>query len=678
MEYGFESSPEISSPEPIEPDLPEPVEPDLPEPVEPDLPEPAEPDLSEPVEPDLPEPVEPDLPEPTEPDLPEPVEPDLPEPVEPEPEPIEPHLSEPEGTPITWEQPNVPGVVGSEKTEIYHSPETTPEKEPGSGPKPSFDRPPGDTPFESSPEIGSPEPAEPNLPEPVEPDLPEPVEPDLPEPVEPDLLEPVEPDLPELVEPSASAMETSPESNPEIWPSPSSSPEVGPTPEPKGDNPPSPSTMPPGGWPADDTPPPPAPTDNLTEVETPTDMPLSQADVASTAESDSHEEMIVPDVEDQTLIDELQNARAEQEAQIRIDAQALTDRPPPAYMDVNTINASLDESQPQAASDTEASPTQIDDLPSVEEGVENLPEDLAAEKEGLTEAGDILSSDKVDHSTQFSGQNENRDVTSDEITTENPQDVGSAVAVDLRNQGTGKQGVSADASEIGADQLKQDAREATYERVPESKDYESKDARQHYYNDLCGTLGEELAVRSTGGASLDTMLKNNSEIFDVTNPNEYVSVKSHIVGDVDTAVGNYARDLRETLGLTHEEKFDKAVNSLLEAKNEPEQWEVLQESLPPGLRDASTPEEIRSAIQEVATLRVPIDHVEKVHEYLDRVVPKNPELYGIPADLPDEEFQLHLDTLKDRVRPIAEDVTSHDMRVSSRDLFQQRFGKRGG
>lgn len=133
---------------PIESEIP-----DYSEPSVPDYGEPAEPDYAEPVEPDYAEPVDPEIIEPAEPEYAEPVEPDDIESIESTeieyPEPVEPDL-EPEGTPNTWEQPNVPGVVGPEKTEIYHSPETIPEKEPGTGPKPSFDQPPDDAPVEDT------------------------------------------------------------------------------------------------------------------------------------------------------------------------------------------------------------------------------------------------------------------------------------------------------------------------------------------------------------------------------------------------------------------------------------------------------------------------------------------------------------------------------------------------
>jgi hypothetical protein len=142
MEYGIESSPEIAAPESAEFSLPEPVEPDISEPNETDLPEPVESNLSAQDETDHAGQVDSENQEQTEPTLPEPVEPG--------PEPSESEISEPEGTPSTWEQPNVEGVVGPEKTEIYHSPDTNPEKEPGTGQKPSFDQPPEDIPPENT------------------------------------------------------------------------------------------------------------------------------------------------------------------------------------------------------------------------------------------------------------------------------------------------------------------------------------------------------------------------------------------------------------------------------------------------------------------------------------------------------------------------------------------------
>ena len=45
------------------------------------------------------------------------------------------------GVPVPFETPDG-NLVTPEKTELYHSPETTREKEPGFGPNPSFDHPP--------------------------------------------------------------------------------------------------------------------------------------------------------------------------------------------------------------------------------------------------------------------------------------------------------------------------------------------------------------------------------------------------------------------------------------------------------------------------------------------------------------------------------------------------------
>jgi hypothetical protein len=487
--------------------------------------------------------------------------------------------------------------------------------------------------LDSSPEIIQPEsmeavlsePVEPDLSEPVvddspeqeKPDLPEPVEPDLPAQAEPGLSEPDEPDLAEPVEPSSpkiDSTEMSPDYRPDDWPSPNHNLEDEPTPESKGDKPPSSLIMPPGDGPADDTQSPRVPPDNLIGVGAPTDVPLPQADEVSTAEANSHTE----------------------------------------------------DKQSQSASD-DIPISQSDKVVSADDGKDRIPEESLAGKEGLTETTAQLSNIKADSSTLVDPQSENLVVASD--TT--PEKL-----TELTEQEADQQNDLKSIDAIDINQLKQDALQATYERVPEPKDYESKDSRKHYYDSLCGTLGEELAVRGIGGANLDSMVKKNFEVFDVTTPDEIASVKSHVVGNIDNAIGNYAKDLRCAMGISEEAKYEVPVNSLLEAKNNPEQWEVLKASLPEGIQEASTPEEMRFAIQEASTLRIPVDHVEQVREYLDKVVPKNPELYGIPADLSEEEFKVHMDALKDRVRPIAEGITSHDMRVANRELFQQRFGKR--
>src|SRR3989337_1526910 len=106
--------------------------------------------------------------------------------------------------------------------------------------------------------------------------------------------------------------------------------------------------------------------------------------------------------------------------------------------------------------------------------------------------------------------------------------------------------------ELDSESLKKDAAEATYERVPEPKDFESEGSRKHYYEDLSGTMGEELTIRNIGGASLDSMVKENCAVLDATTPSEMASVKSRIVGKVSSAISNYARDLRDSLGFVEQ------------------------------------------------------------------------------------------------------------------------------
>jgi hypothetical protein len=224
------------------------------------------------------------------------------------------------------------------------------------------------------------------------------------------------------------------------------------------------------------------------------------------------------------------------------------------------------------------------------------------------------------------------------------------------------------------DSLKKDARESAIENVITLKDTESKSARGALYSDACGTLGEQIAMRANGLASLDDSVKHNFETFDLCGEKELASVKSHIVGNEDNAIGEYAQDLRTAMGLRETGKFDTAATRLLDSRNEPDQWEYLKQNLPEAVRNASSLEEIQEAMNKTATLRVPADHVKKVHDYLDEVVPANPELYGIDVPKDDPGFKARLQELKDRVRPIAEGVTAHDMRVEARSVFRGKLG----
>ncbi len=55
--------------------------------------------------------------------------------------------------------------------------------------------------------------------------------------------------------------------------------------------------------------------------------------------------------------------------------------------------------------------------------------------------------------------------------------------------------------------VRADAIDSATERVA-APELDSKSSRKHLYDDAVGTFGEELAIRSIGGTSLDTTVKN--------------------------------------------------------------------------------------------------------------------------------------------------------------------------
>jgi GNAT superfamily N-acetyltransferase len=131
------------------------------------------------------------------------------------------------------------------------------------------------------------------------------------------------------------------------------------------------------------------------------------------------------------------------------------------------------------------------------------------------------------------------------------------------------------------DEIQAEATRAAVERVGKPTDLDSKRCRERLYKDACGTLGEELCVRANEGISLDDEVKNNFPVYDVTGASEIASVKSHIVtGDVDSALGSYAVELREALGIKETGKVEKSVDALWDVKSNPEKWEALKNSLP--------------------------------------------------------------------------------------------------
>lgn len=257
----------------------------------------------------------------------------------------------------------------------------------------------------------------------------------------------------------------------------------------------------------------------------------------------------------------------------------------------------------------------------------------------------------------------------------------------LKNADTAPGKVPEKADILQAGQMRK-VRDDAVSHVDSIRNLESQNARKKLYEKSYGQCSEEFFTNSHGGVNLDQTLHNNFETFDTSTKDELASIKCHVTGKLDGAISGYASDLRTSLGYLEPNKFNTAAQSLLEARNNPQQWAKLKDNCPKEILQAvedahksggGNLDGIKKAMQDKATLRIPPEDVGRVHDYLDRVVRKTPEIYGIRSDplLQREAFQAELDKLKDRVKPFTENVSNHQLRLMAKDISQRKMEEAG-
>lgn len=201
------------------------------------------------------------------------------------------------------------------------------------------------------------------------------------------------------------------------------------------------------------------------------------------------------------------------------------------------------------------------------------------------------------------------------------------------------------------------------------------------YGKIQGTLGEGLHHYSRGGAiglvhDVNAELGNHNPVFDASSSRELTSIKTHLSEKNRNAPGSYAHDLREMVGAQDSHKVDGFADKLWAMKRAGgEEWRRAETFLPGGVRAARSPAEMRAATVDEAVLRIPADQVEPTRQYVIRNAQRYPEVYGLDPRATPDELETRANMMAMKIKPIADGVTSHDMRIMTRQCYQNQYGR---
>lgn len=201
------------------------------------------------------------------------------------------------------------------------------------------------------------------------------------------------------------------------------------------------------------------------------------------------------------------------------------------------------------------------------------------------------------------------------------------------------------------------------------------------YRKLSGALGESLYQWEHGGRvglvrDLNSAVGNHLELLDASSPQELTSIKAYVTGRQDPR-GNYASALRELIGEKEPQKLNALSDKLWKMKQEEAlQWKRAEAGLPENIVRAQSPMEMRAAIVDTATMRIPDDHVVPVREHVYRCAVANPENYGISPDQEPSQIESKARLLTLKVRSLAEGTTSRDIKIMSAELYKRKFDAR--
>ena len=211
----------------------------------------------------------------------------------------------------------------------------------------------------------------------------------------------------------------------------------------------------------------------------------------------------------------------------------------------------------------------------------------------------------------------------------------------------------------------------TIEKANDIKDLDSKNAKKNLYERSCtGELAEQLSYASTGAQNLND-LSYNFPWTDGVTPTEIKKVKTHINVSEKSALSSYANDLSVALGMGEKSKIDSAVDKLWDLRSD-EKWNKIAPKFPPEVQNAKDKASMKSTMLDKVTLRVPADDVSKLQDYVRVHARKNPEKYGL-KNASDAEIE----KLVSRIKPIATNISNHQMKRMTRYIFQRKMEKAG-
>lgn len=198
------------------------------------------------------------------------------------------------------------------------------------------------------------------------------------------------------------------------------------------------------------------------------------------------------------------------------------------------------------------------------------------------------------------------------------------------------------------------------------------------YRKMAGSVGEGVYLSANGSSvgavnDLNMLLGNHNKLFDGSSSEELVSIKTYVTGRSEP-YGRYARGLREMIGEVESKKLDSLSQELWALKTtDPEKWSDVCRQLPPGIKEATEQAELRQRMVDDAVMRIPADQVEPAQAYIVRAATKRPELYGLDPNLAPADLKLKAHLLAGKIKPLAPDVTAHDIRLMTGHAYRHRF-----
>lgn len=207
-----------------------------------------------------------------------------------------------------------------------------------------------------------------------------------------------------------------------------------------------------------------------------------------------------------------------------------------------------------------------------------------------------------------------------------------------------------------------------------------KGAKHAAHDKIQGQLAESVYHYKHGGAvglvnDLNAEVGKHNALFDSSSSRELTSIKTHLSEKNANAPAAYAGDLREMVGAQDGHKHDLLTNKLWEMRqNGGREWARAEAVLPRSVAEARTPEAMKTALADESALRIPADQVQPTRDHVVRNAMRHPDKYGLDPNAPLSEREMRANMLAMKVRPLADGLTAHDLRLMTRHCYQQKFG----